>query len=97
MAGLGDRLRERIRRDGPVPWSAWMDACLYDPDGGFYRGAVHPAGTGADSHFATAPALHPFFARCVAAELAQAWRKAGAPAQWRVAEFGAGTDRKSVV
>jgi len=89
--GLGGRLRARIQRDGPLPFSAWMDACLYDPDGGFYRQAAHPAGTAPGSHFATAPALHPFFARCVADEVAAAWLEAGRPPAWRVAEFGAGT------
>jgi NADH dehydrogenase [ubiquinone] 1 alpha subcomplex assembly factor 7 len=88
---LGDRLRARIRQDGPLPFAEWMDACLYDPDGGFYTQAAHPAGTGPGSDFATSPALHPFFAECVARELADAWRRAGSPARWTVAEFGAGT------
>lgn len=89
---LGERLRERIRREGPLPFSAWMDACLYDPDGGFYAAAArHPAGPGAASHFATSPTLHPFFSQAIAKDLADAWRKAGQPPQWTVAEFGAGS------
>jgi len=92
---LADRLRERIRRDGPLPFADWMQACLYDPQGGFYtrEGAagVHPAGTGLGTHFATGPTLHPFFAQAVAADLAEAWRAAGSPKAWTVAEFGAGT------
>lgn len=91
-SALGDRLRERIQREGALPFSAWMDACLYDPDGGFYAAAAtHPAGTGPGSHFATSPTLHPFFAQAVATDLAEAWRKAGRPGTWTVAEFGAGT------
>jgi NADH dehydrogenase [ubiquinone] 1 alpha subcomplex assembly factor 7 len=83
-------LRQRIRRDGPLPFAAWMEACLYDPEGGFYAQRPHAAGTDASSHFATAPTLHPFFARCVAEEVADAWRRDGSPATWTVAEFGAG-------
>jgi NADH dehydrogenase [ubiquinone] 1 alpha subcomplex assembly factor 7 len=90
-SALGGRLRERIRREGPLPFSAWMDACLYDPEGGFYTRTLHPAGTQPGAHFATAPTLHPFFAQAVAAELTAAWRRAGSPAAWTVAEFGAGT------
>jgi SAM-dependent MidA family methyltransferase len=90
-ASLGDRLRERIGREGPLPFSAWMDACLSDPDGGFYARRAHPAGTGEGSHFATSPTLHPFFAQAIARDLADAWRKAGSPDTWTVAEFGAGT------
>lgn len=88
---LSRRLREAIRRDGPMPWRAFMDAALYDPDGGFYAAGRHPAGVGKGTHFATSPTLHPFFAHCVARELAEAWKTAGKPAAWEVVEFGAGT------
>lgn len=88
---LAQRLRERIRRDGPLPWRHFMDAALYDPDGGFYAKGRHPAGIGSGTHFATSPTLHPFFAVCIARELAQAWKDAGKPPAWEVVEFGAGT------
>lgn len=91
MARLADRLRDRIRRGGPLPFRAWMDAALYDPDGGFYAGRRHPAGVGRGTHFATSPTLHPFFAQAVAKELADAWAAAGSPPAWEVVEFGAGT------
>jgi SAM-dependent MidA family methyltransferase len=68
-----------------------MEACLYDPDGGFYAQGRHPAGVGKGTHFATSPTLHPFFAHCIARELAEAWTTAGKPAAWEVVEFGAGT------
>lgn len=90
-APLAKRLRERLARDGPMPWRAFMDAALYDPDGGFYAKGRHPAGIDTGTHFATSPTLHPFFAQCVARELAEAWRAAGKPASWEVVEFGAGT------
>lgn len=88
---LAARLRERIRRNGPLPFADWMQACLYDADGGFYMRGQHPAGIGAGRHFATSPTLHPFFAHCVARELAASWTKAGRPRSWEVVEFGAGT------
>ena len=88
---LAHRLRERIRREGPLPFRAWMEACLYDPAEGFYTGRSHPAGVGRGTHFATSPTLHPFFSHCVARELAEAWKAAGRPPAWEVVEFGAGT------
>ncbi len=88
---LPQRLRERIRRDGPLSWRLFMDAALYDPDGGFYAKGRHPAGLGTGTHFATSPTLHPFFALCIARELAQAWKDACKPSAWEIVEFGAGT------
>jgi NADH dehydrogenase [ubiquinone] 1 alpha subcomplex assembly factor 7 len=88
---LAQRLRERIQREGPLPFRAWMEACLYDPAGGFYTGGAHPAGLGRGTHFATSPTLHPFFSHCIARELADAWKAAERPAAWEVVEFGAGT------
>lgn len=74
-----------------MPWRAFMDAALYDPDGGFYTKGQHPAGVGSGTEFATSPTLHPFFAQAIARELAEAWKAAGRPAAWEVVEFGAGT------
>jgi NADH dehydrogenase [ubiquinone] 1 alpha subcomplex assembly factor 7 len=74
-----------------MPFRAWMDACLYDSEGGFYARGRHPAGVGQGTHFATSPTLHPFFAHCIARELAEAWKAAGKPKAWEVVEFGAGT------
>jgi SAM-dependent MidA family methyltransferase len=34
---LADRLRELIRREGPISFHDWMKAALYDPVGGYYR------------------------------------------------------------
>ncbi len=68
---LATRLRQRIAEGGPIRFDAWMDACLYDEEGGFYaRGAtIGPRGA-----FATAPTLHPAFGDAIAAEVAGAAR-----------------------
>lgn len=34
---LAERLRERIRREGPITFHDWMQAALYDPEGGYYQ------------------------------------------------------------
>ena len=34
---LADRLRGQIIRDGPITVEAYMQACLADPERGYYR------------------------------------------------------------
>ena len=64
---LAERLRERIRREGPISFADFMDAALYDPDGGYYaRGAR--IGEGGD--FVTSPSLSPAFAATIARRFA---------------------------
>jgi NADH dehydrogenase [ubiquinone] 1 alpha subcomplex assembly factor 7 len=74
-----------------MPWRDWMEASLYDPEGGFYVRGQHPAGLGRGTHFATSPTLHPFFSQCIAREIAATWKQAGQPRTWDVVEYGAGT------
>lgn len=60
---LAERLRERIRREGPISFADFMEAALYDPEGGYYaRGA--PIGEGGD--FVTSPSVSPAFAATLA-------------------------------
>ena len=66
-ATLAQRLRDRIRLEGPLRFDTWMEACLYDPAGGFYaRGAR----IGREGTFATAATLHPAFADAILTEVA---------------------------
>jgi SAM-dependent MidA family methyltransferase len=65
---LAERLRDRIRRDGPVSFADFMEAALYDPDSGYYaRGA--PIGEGGD--FVTSPSVSPAFAATIARSFAK--------------------------
>lgn len=60
---LAERLRQRIRREGPISFADFMEAALYDPEGGYYaRGA--PIGEGGD--FVTSPSVSPAFAATIA-------------------------------
>ncbi len=87
---IPDRLRARIEREGPLPWPTWMEAALYDPDGGYYTRPGRKTGPGDDADFATSPTLHPFLAHCVAEEAAACWERLGRPAPFPVYEFGGG-------
>jgi SAM-dependent MidA family methyltransferase len=87
-ATLADRLRERIRREGPISFADFMEAALYDPEEGYYaRGA--PIGEGGD--FVTSPSLSPHFAASIARVFAT---DAGAlTGGLTFAEIGAGEGR----
>lgn len=90
MADLAHRLRQRIRQDGPLPFRDWMEACLYDPEHGYYIRPGRKTGPGPDADFATSPTLHPFLAQAVAREAASVWEALDRPASFQVVEFGGG-------
>ncbi|MFA5860860.1 MAG: SAM-dependent methyltransferase [Candidatus Thermoplasmatota archaeon] len=78
---LADRLRERIEREGPITFHDYMEAALYDPDGGYYARGPRIGGTGAD--FSTSVSFESF--RDAIATLVE---RLALP---RVVELGAGT------
>jgi SAM-dependent MidA family methyltransferase len=63
---LRQRLVEWIRESGPLTFADYMDAALYDPQGGFYARGQRLGPRGA---FLTAPTRQPTFADAVAAEV----------------------------
>jgi SAM-dependent MidA family methyltransferase len=84
---LGERIAARARRFGPLPWSQFMEAALYDPDEGFYQVGGR-AGRGGD--FVTSPELGPLFATTVARALDRCWEELGRPDPFFVVEAAAG-------
>jgi SAM-dependent MidA family methyltransferase len=66
-----------------------MELALYDPDGGYYRGAAARPGRAGD--FLTAPEAHPIFGHTVARHLEAVWEHLDRPDPFVVREHGAGT------
>lgn len=60
---LTSLLREEIAAHGPMPFSRFMERCLYAPGLGYY--SAGKTKFGADGDFVTAPELGTLFARCV--------------------------------
>jgi SAM-dependent MidA family methyltransferase len=85
---LASRIRDEIRRDGPMSFARFMDLALYDPDGGYYRSAEARPGRGGD--FLTAPELHPIFGQTLATGLEDVWHRLGQPVPFVIREHGAG-------
>jgi SAM-dependent MidA family methyltransferase len=99
-ASLQQQLRARIRERGPMPFSEYMQACLYEPGLGYYVNGLSKLG--ADGDFVTAPELSARFAGCLARQAAvvlNGQALSGIKAQSAssdardILEFGAGTGR----
>ncbi len=86
----GERLRNFILSEikkAPVPFSQFMEWCLYHPDYGYYRSEKMRIGR--DGDFYTGPCVHPVFGGLVAKQLYQMAEQRGTKTFY-VVEQGAG-------
>lgn len=88
MSDLAARLRDRIHREGPIPFDAFVEAALYDPDAGFFAQGGGAGRGGRD--FVTSPEVGELFGVCVAQALDDWWEILGRPDPYLVVEVGAG-------
>ncbi|BCT92416.1 hypothetical protein LYSHEL_14400 [Lysobacter helvus] len=87
-----ERLRVRLQEQilasgGALPFSRFMELCLYAPGLGYYSAGATKFGAAGD--FTTAPELGPLFAACVADSLAPVLRQLGPAAD--IVELGGGS------
>ncbi len=83
-------IAERIHREGPIRFGAFVDLALYAPGGFFARGA----GAGRSGQdFITSPEVGPLFGVCTARALDAEWVRQGRPDPFVVVEAGAGNGR----
>jgi SAM-dependent MidA family methyltransferase len=77
----GERLRRfilsQIEERGAIPFSQFMEWCLYHPDYGYYRS--ERMGIGRDGDFYTSPCVHPLFGGLIAKQLSQMSEQIGGP------------------
>jgi SAM-dependent MidA family methyltransferase len=62
-------LSSQIREKGPMPFSRFMEQCLYHPLYGYYRNERSRIGAGGDYY--SSPSVHPLFGCSVARQLRQ--------------------------
>jgi len=86
---LAELLLERIRASGPLTFAEFMEACLYDPEHGYYS---RPE-TRRFADYYTSPDVHPVFGRLLARQLAEMWEQLGRPGEFLAVEGGAGAGR----
>jgi len=82
-----DRLRVRIRSEGPIPFAAFMEEALYG-EGGYYHREDVPIGEAGD--YVTGSSFSPLFGRATARLLRRLDEALGRPAVFFEAAYGTG-------
>jgi SAM-dependent MidA family methyltransferase len=88
MNGLRQNIEHEIRESGPIPFSRYMEICLYDPGLGYYSRNAQQFGKAGD--FYTSSDVHAVFGRLLARQFDQMWRILDSPPQIRIVELGPG-------
>ena len=79
---------DEIRRDGPMPFSRYMELCLYHPELGYYSRATEQFGKAGD--FYTSSDVHAVFGRLLSRQFEEMWRMLDSPERIDVIELGPG-------
>jgi SAM-dependent MidA family methyltransferase len=85
---LREKIQQEIRERGPMPFSRYMDLCLYDPELGYYSRSGEQFGKAGD--FYTSSDVHAVFGRLMARQFEEMWGVLGAPEQIEILELGPG-------
>jgi SAM-dependent MidA family methyltransferase len=85
---LRQRIADEIARNGPIPFSRYMDLCLYEPELGYYSRAREQFGKAGD--FYTSSDVHAVFGRLLARQFEEMWRALDSPAHIDLIELGPG-------
>jgi SAM-dependent MidA family methyltransferase len=85
---LRQKIEQEIRNRGPLPFSRYMELCLYDPEYGYYTRNAEQFGKAGD--FYTSSDVHAVFGRLLARQFEEMWRALDSPQHFTVEEFGPG-------
>ena len=77
MSALRQKIEQEIRERGPIPFSRYMELCLYDPEHGYYSRNAAQFGKAGD--FYTSSDVHAVFGRLLARQFDEMWRALGSP------------------
>jgi len=88
LTPLRQKIEQEIRESGPLPFSRYMELCLYDPDYGYYSRNAEQFGKSGD--FYTASDVHAVFGRLMARQFEEMWRALGSPEKIAIVELGPG-------
>ena len=81
-------IEAEIREHGPIPFSRYMELCLYHPTLGYYSRNAQQFGKTGD--FYTSSDVHAVFGRLLARQFEEMWRTLGSSAQIEILELGPG-------
>jgi SAM-dependent MidA family methyltransferase len=85
---LRQKIEQEIREHGPIPFSRYMELCLYDPELGYYSRNAEQFGKAGD--FYTSSDVHAVFGRLLARQFEEMWRALGSPEPIEILELGPG-------
>jgi len=83
-----EQIEREIRQRGPIPFSRYMQVCLYDPCQGYYSRNAEQFGKAGD--FYTSSDVHAVFGRLLARQFDEIWQALDRPAQIEILELGPG-------
>ena len=81
-------IEQEIAEKGPIPFSRYMELCLYHPELGYYSRNTEQFGKAGD--FFTSSDVHAVFGRLLARQFEEIWRAVGSPKQFEILELGPG-------
>jgi SAM-dependent MidA family methyltransferase len=85
---LRDQIEQEIRENGPIPFSRYMEICLYDPIAGYYSRTSEQFGKAGD--FYTSSDVHAVFGRLLARQFEEMWQALDRPQRLEILELGPG-------
>jgi SAM-dependent MidA family methyltransferase len=88
MTPLVQCIIDRIIKEGPITFEAFMQMALYHPGLGYYSSSR--TAIGRDGDFYTSTHLHPVFGAMIGRQLIEMWMIMGRPAVFHAVEIGAG-------
>ena len=81
-------IEQEIKERGPIPFSRYMELCLYHPELGYYSRNTEQFGKAGDYY--TSSDVHAVFGRLLARQFEEIWRMLGSPVQIEILELGPG-------
>ena len=88
MTTLRQNIEQEIRERGPIPFSRYIELCLYHSDLGYYSRNASQFGKAGD--FYTSSDVHAVFGRLLARQFDEMWRLLGSPENIALIELGPG-------
>jgi SAM-dependent MidA family methyltransferase len=85
---LRSKIEQEIRQNGPIPFSRYMEICLYDPSQGYYSRSADQFGKAGD--FYTSSDIHAVFGRLLARQFEEMWQVLDRPPKIEILELGPG-------
>jgi SAM-dependent MidA family methyltransferase len=83
-----EQIEHEIHEHGPIPFSRYMEICLYDPTHGYYSANAEQFGKAGD--FYTSSDIHAVFGRLLARQFDEIWRALDRPLEIELLELGPG-------